>query len=365
MKLKLTEFMKNNENWEQILRKAPYCLKIKRDDGYILLRYDQTASDFSEEMVREARGIIVREDTLEVVCFPFVKFFNVDEPYADEIDWSTAQVQEKMDGSLIKVWCDKDKYGIPTWHISTNSMIDAFGAKIDSNITKYKTYGELFMSAFDNSYLTQMNRNYTYMFELVSPYNKVIVSYPITDIYHIGTRNNKTGNELNLDIGIKKPKVFDLKTEQEVKNAANALPFDEEGYVVVDANYNRVKIKSPAYVNAHKLVSDVAVNESRVLDMIRKNEKSEFLSYFPEFTKDIQELEREYNKFLEKMRKKSETIIRLRDKRISRKDFALTVMRKYDDVADMAFMLYDGKIKDSKEFLENFSSKKILERMRR
>lgn len=97
MELELINIIKNNQNWEEILTNKPYSLKIKRDNGYILFKYDQINSDFSLKVVREARGIIFREKDWKVVCFPFVKFFNVDEIYADKIDWNNCKVQEKID----------------------------------------------------------------------------------------------------------------------------------------------------------------------------------------------------------------------------------------------------------------------------
>lgn len=120
------------------------------------------------------------------------------------------------------------------------------------------------------------NHDYTYMFELVSPYNKIVIDYPEPKIYHIGTRDNRTFEELEIDIGIEKPKQYDLKTEQEVKKAAEKLPYNEEGYVVVDKYWNRVKIKSPSYVNAHRLVNNHVINKEKVLDLIRANEQGEF-----------------------------------------------------------------------------------------
>ena len=43
----------------------------------------------------------------------------------------------------------------------------------------------------------------------------------------------------------KTPKEYNFHSAQDVINAAKELPWDEEGYVVVDADFNRVKIKSP------------------------------------------------------------------------------------------------------------------------
>ena len=185
--MKIVDFIKEHENWEDILTREPYKLKIVRDNGFILFKYDTVYSDFSLDIVKEARGVILKEDTLEIVCYPFTKFFNVDEENADKIDWDSAIVQEKIDGSLIKVWfCDR------RWRISTNGMIDAFKAPLSTDVF-CKTFGELFMETFDTDYFSVMDKDYTYMFELVSPYNRIVVPYETIDIYHIGTRNNKTG----------------------------------------------------------------------------------------------------------------------------------------------------------------------------
>ena len=101
--LKLLEFIRNNSDWEEQLSNAPYHIKTKRSDGYIILSYGIEA-DYNMEIVRECRGIILDEtDGYQPVCVPFFKFGNYGESYADDIDWNTTKVQEKIDGSLIKI----------------------------------------------------------------------------------------------------------------------------------------------------------------------------------------------------------------------------------------------------------------------
>lgn len=358
--MQLIEFMKNNENWEELLSKDPYNLIINKQNGYVLLKYNQIKSDFSLDIVKEARGIIIREKDFKIMCFPFTKFFNVDEPYADKIDWDNIRVQEKVDGSLIKLWCDK-KDGVDKWHVSTNGCIDAFQAPIDTDLCPYKSFGELFMSAFNPRIFQNMNKNHTYMFELVSPYNKIVVSYPFTRIYHLGTRDNITGKELEEDIGIIKPKVYDLKTRENIKLAASKLPFDEEGYVVVDKNYRRVKIKSPAYVNAHRLINNKVINTEKVLDLIIQNEQDEFLSYFPEYKTIFKETENRYNKFKRKLKSIELRINKAKEHYKDRKKFALRVKKYMSDYQTMAFLMYDNKISGYKEYLESLATKKIIE----
>lgn len=261
----------------------------------------------------------------------------------------------------MKMWYYQGK-----WHLSTNGVINAFNAKLDSDLFgKDKTFGCLFVSAqnYDLDMLNQLNPNYTYMFELVSPYNKIVVNYPATCIYHIGTRDNTTLKEINTDIGIKKPKKYEMKTENQVKEAASKLPFNEEGYVIVDKDYHRVKIKSPEYVNAHRLVSNGTLNRTKILDMIRENEQFEFLSYFPEYDDEFNEIQVKYKDFQETIKNIEKEIKNKIDKCKNKKEFALWIMDNLPKESTFAFMLYDNKVKDYKEFIDNLSSDKIIERI--
>ena len=111
----LGKFCKGHIDWQELLTQEPYCLKIKEDGPYTMFSYDQIRSDFNIKLVREARGIIFRTgEWKQPVCWAFNKFGNYGESYAPEIDWETAFVTEKVDGSLMKVWWDGN------WHISTN-----------------------------------------------------------------------------------------------------------------------------------------------------------------------------------------------------------------------------------------------------
>lgn len=52
--LKLIEFIEKNENWKELIQQKPYSIAVKEEDGFILLKYNQLESDFSNEVVREA-----------------------------------------------------------------------------------------------------------------------------------------------------------------------------------------------------------------------------------------------------------------------------------------------------------------------
>ena len=81
--LNLEKFIKEHPNWEELLTTDPYNLKVSRDDGYIMFKYNQLCSDFSLSEVKEARGIIFREADWKCVCHPFDKFMNAGEANSD------------------------------------------------------------------------------------------------------------------------------------------------------------------------------------------------------------------------------------------------------------------------------------------
>lgn len=308
---KICYFIKENENWREILKKE--CgITVKEEYPYVIFNYG-IDSDFSNPIVQEARGIIINVETLEVVCFPFRKFGNYNESYADKIDWNTARVQEKIDGSIVKMWYDKSG----KWIFSTNAMIYA-GKAIANAMT-----GETFMNIIEKAdnfhdiakVNDVLNKNYTYIFELVSPETQIVIKYDKPHLYHIGTRNNITGRELIEDIGIEKPKEYPLKSLNDCINAAIKLNQSEdgevhsvkqEGYVVVDGEWNRIKVKSPDYLMLHHLSSNANFSKERIVGLIRNKTMSvsdiceefpSFAHYFKYYEFKVSELEYQANAF--------------------------------------------------------------------
>jgi hypothetical protein len=247
-------------------------------------------------------------------------------------------VQEKVDGSLIKLYYHKDQ-----WNVATNSMIDAEDAPLhnDVAIKKIKNYKNLFFIAAKNSGLDleKLDTNYTYMFELISPLNRVVVPYKETEIVFLGARNMTTLEEEELDVGIRKPKQYPLQSLGDCLDVARELPFTEEGYVVVDKYWHRVKIKSPAYLRAHTISNNRCVTKKRLIELCRAGDKEEFVSYFPEYKKYFDELEKSVQSLIDEMEKELSFAKTIQG---DRKEFALSV--KDLQFSDYLFM---WKYKDS------------------
>ena len=335
--LKLIEFIDTHSNWEELLTKEPYNLKITRDGDNIIFKYNQLSSDFSNEIVKESRGIILQQNEdgkFIPVCVPFFKFMNAEEPNSDlnKIDWKTASVQEKVDGSLIKVWYDKKNY---KWMVSTNGIIDAFKAPL--GIGGFETYGDLFKKATGFNSFTLftdiLNENYTYMFELVSPYNRVVIEYNSIEIYFLGYRDNVTLKEympetyLALSYHYPIPERYELHTYEDVKNLANTLPWSQEGFVICDSNFNRVKVKSPEYVKAHFIRNNNVVTDEKLIEIILENEIDEFLIYAKDFEERLLYLKELKEKCINEIEK---NIVKLNPNEFSsRKELAQEINTNY------------------------------------
>ncbi len=356
--LEIQKFLiEHKSNWKELLTSDPYNLTIRERGNLLLFVYSQIDSDFDIPLVCECRGLILEKDTFKVVCLPFFKFWNAQEGRAATIDWSTAVVQEKVDGSILKVFWYEDK-----WCFSTMSMIDAGECTLQNDLdNRYPTFYSLFMEGAKKAGLNfdSLNKNYTYMFELVSPYNRVVVPYSDIEIYHTGTRDNITLKELDIDIGVKKPKSYSFNNEAEVLEMASKLPFSEEGYVVVDGNWNRVKIKGPAYVAIHHLKNNGVINKKRALALIMLNEHQEFLSYFKEYKEYFDKIDNAFNLYLGKIKADIESI----DGKVftTKKDYALTV--KGMTCPSLMFLIYDGRVKKDEweKYIRAIPADKIID----
>ena len=359
--LKIQEFIMQHEDWRELLSAAPYNLKISEDDGFVLFKYNQIDSDFNQEICKEARGLILdMQDNFRVVRYAFKKFFNIDEGHSATIDWDTAVASEKIDGSIMSVW-----YGRGKWHLSTNGTIDAFKAEI-AGVGPYKTFGDLFESVLPlSTFAGNRYENICWTFELVSPYNKVVIDYPETKVYLLSVRFMNTLEELDYDqisayaakLGVAYPQFYYMNDEAGFRKLVEDMPEGHEGIVVRDGNGERVKIKTLLYFEMHRAKNNGVITLERIVDLIRANDHYEFLSYFPEYQSVFDDVKRQIDHsevVLEKVRqdvaewKNNNKDVCEQDARMARKWFAQDLGKK----GPLYFAEYDGKLANAVDSLE-------------
>lgn len=318
---KVQEFLRNGGTLAGLLER--YAVKHRRHGEHpnlVLLKYDQINSPFSEPLARECRGIILDEaDNWRVVARAFDKFFNHSEGHAASIDWKTARVQEKVDGSLCMLYWYGGK-----WHVATTGTPDGGGPVHGSSMT----FAELFWRTFramglrlphehDESW---RRHRVSFVFELTSPLNRVVVRYAEARLTLLAARQIDGAHscdpeyqqpELNVrHLADMYPVVREhpLQSFEEIAATFQALdPLTSEGYVVVDDAFRRVKVKHPGYVALHQMKGE-GMTEKRALEVVRAGETAEVLAAFPEYSEDfrrvsaayeglIAELERAYSAF--------------------------------------------------------------------
>ena len=348
-KLRILDFMAAfPDDWKDRLRND-YQIKVIEKKPYIMLHYNINA-DFKNELVRECRSLIIREDVLSgrtvdytVVAMPFRKFGNYGEPYADEINWAKAEVQEKIDGSMIIVW--KDGNGT---HVSTSGCVDAADAPLPPNSAGFRNFRELFDYAAkrQNVDLSKLAYPYTWIFELVSPYNRIVVPYPEPALYLIGCRNIYDFEERRPwnaeSLGLFTPKTYSLSSLEECVEVAKELPYDSEGFVVVDNHWHRIKVKSPAWIAVHHIIGNGTVTDKRMLNVL--DDAPEFLTYFPEYKDRFSELRMEIDNTCKEIDRIYEEI----SKTTNRAEFAAYATKT--PYSAPLFALLDGKVKNANEY---------------
>lgn len=299
--MEVLDFMNTHDDWEELLAHPPYCIKVRRDNGYILLKYSQFESDMNISLVRECRGSIFYQNDdgkYECVCYPFSKFGNVGETYVPNIDWESAVVEEKVDGSLTKLF-----YHNGCWNIATNGLPNAFAAEIND---KGLSFGDLFYEALGGrdqfeAFCTHLDPNETYMFELVSLVSKLVVYYPETKLYYLGQRNmitmheSKNYGDFMMEYGVLCPKVYNIGTLEGCLEYVKSMTRNEEGFVVRDKNFNRMKIKSPEYLIAFHMDNNGVITTKRIVKMLKNETIDDFLAYCPEYKDDVQDVTNKLN----------------------------------------------------------------------
>jgi len=195
------------------------------------------------------------------------------------------------------------------------------------------------------------------MFELETPYNRIVVQHCEQLLTLHGVRNVKTFVE-------ESPAVWAEKTgwkgvnsyafgtiEALVAQAEQLDPLQQEGFIVCDANFRRIKLKSSEYVKLSHMKDGSSYR--KLLSIVVNNESAEFLAYFQELQALFDEITEKYSKlviFLEKEYEKYKAIA-------IQKDFAMAV--KDFSYSGVLFALRAGKASSVRAYMVGLSVVKV------
>jgi T4 RnlA family RNA ligase len=283
--------------------KEEFSLVVRDYPDRVVLNYNQIDSPRFNPITDECRGLILRKDTWEVLARSFDRFYNIGEGEQwKQYPIKDARFDQKLDGSLISVYHDGEK-----WNVATRGMAYAEGETAAGF-----TFNELFKMAVKDTKLWKYledfasSKYYTYVFELTSQFNKIVTPYSEPSVTLLAMRDNATGDEqeavlLNREaatMGVKRPQPFQFQTIDEVVEAASALESMEEGFVLVverKGSFWRMKCKNPKYVAIAHMRMNGQISPKNVLTLLIDNDHHEYLEYFPEDEKYFDFVEKIFN----------------------------------------------------------------------
>lgn len=215
------------------------------------------------------RGLIVNEDTSEILARPFKKFFNLGEP--DAPVWSETDlvtVYDKLDGSLGIAYETPDGPAIATKGSFTSEQ--ALRAT------------ELLRTLYPQYQHDDAN---TDLFEIIYPDNRIVLNYDDEEsLRYLGSVNIKDGEShwnglLMSHWGIPRNKAIQSAPFSELNldlNRPNA-----EGYVLFNEYTDeRVKLKQQDYLELHKVMT--GLNERQIWEWFEDKSLAEILIDLPE-----------------------------------------------------------------------------------
>ena len=286
----------------------------------VALNYDGLFSPMDQTICQECRSLILEVGTWNVAARSFFKFFNHGEPFAHAIDWSTARVQEKVDGTLITLYRYKGE-----WHAATRSTPDASGSCGSRRTLTFRRLVELTMQDMGQTFASftgALSENVYYAFELTTPENVVIIPQTERQLTWLGAWDAATLQECVPDRTPPCPAAatFPLTTLDDILQAAAGMPdFAGEGYVVCDSQYRRVKIKSPSYLLADKVLGQMGTTR-RKLEIVLSDRLDDLMPILPEWAKT--EMVATQTRLREFVGEVHETFEQLRPLAANRRDFA-------------------------------------------
>jgi hypothetical protein len=349
--------------------KEKLSIVVRQYDDRVVLNYSQIETPKMDPMGWECRGLILSYPDFSVVSRTFDRFFNYGETFdTQSFDFSRAVVQEKVDGSLMPLYHDGDR-----WQVATRGT--AFAEAQSSFGTSFR---EIFKEAvgvpkIDTCLASPLRdlRDWVFIFEMVSPETRVVKHYGGAFAYLLCARNRVSGAYMmpesaahlltEAGMRLRIPQVFSFGTVEDLVKSLKSLPTLDEGYVCVETvTGRRVKVKNPSYVAIHHLRDNGNVNPKRVVSLVWENETEEYLSYFPEDKGFFVPYKEAYARMMEDVRRTFECHRGLE----TQKEFALAVkdlpisgilfaLRKGDDLQDTLDRMHiDHRVRLLDRYLE-------------
>jgi hypothetical protein len=306
-------------------------INFKSSSNLTIFDYDQIEVNWDYIPAQICRGLILDSETLEVVSFPMTKFFNLGEGRAAPIDWSNCRVWEKLDGSMVsRFWNPRTE----SWENSTRYQLPD---DLKVNTIKVSSWQNLIDRCLGVLDLSEQPKTETWVFEVMSPLNMVVVNHQSYYAKLLFIRDNNTLEERSISFFPSIPKSFSFSSEEEILAYAKTLNAIEQEGFVVESGGARVKVKGDQYVYLHRIASNVGSVKNKLL-LVRGNDFEEVLAYFPHLKPSIDLIAG----VIEAEIAKHESVFARLEHLAAGKEFALAVQKEASVMSAVLFQAKKG-----------------------
>ena len=106
-----------------------------------------------------------------------------------------------------------------------------------------------------------LERDHCYFFELITHRTKSVTAYEEEDVYLLGARSLSCFSEhsqealdnLASSLRVKRPRRYSAADVEQCRAMFVELRDDEEGFVIVDRHFNRIKVKQDSYLERSRM----------------------------------------------------------------------------------------------------------------
>jgi len=282
-----------------------------------------------DEVTLSCRGLVF-DDNGNQVSYPFKKFFNIEEDKHTPTDHF--EIYEKVDGSLITVFNYNGE-----WIVSSRGSFTS-----DQAIAAQKLFNGL-------KNTDALEAATTYLFELIAPWNRIVVSYgKVEELILLGARTSTYEGswqdlyEVSKVLGCKVVKRYEFEDYKDIQK----LNWENhEGFIVRFSNGDRCKIKFADYVKLHRVLTNCSSYDVwenlKTFGKLPEEMLKDVPDEFYDWVHDMESKLRKEFKHVENLHM-AHLSSTLRDG-LNRKEFALRVQKLKDANHSLIFAMYDGK----------------------
>lgn len=302
----INEFISKNDfnlretdysKWQEFLSKKGLEEKFINKEECFIIKYNKNLLEKENyEKIGKLRSIVCYKD--KVLSFSPPKSLDFNEFWRSSPN-NQCYAEDYIEGTMIHVYYN---FSNQKWEISSKSAIGANVFFYDKNLT----FDKMFFEACEtcNFSIESLLKNYSYIFILQHPKNRIVLNINIPFIFLIKVyeiENNvvkqidlynfiATSNILKSQtIGI--PNCYPIDNFQNLYNYFGSYncPNQGPGVMIYNINGERARIRNPLYQDIKFLRGNQPKLFFQYLELRKENKVRDYLYYFPESIKNFSE----------------------------------------------------------------------------